>query len=100
MPPRKTKTTEKYWELRRFKEVKLKKPMKVDIVKENSEYILSVRDFSIFAWGTSLLEVQEEIKEDMYYLYSSLFLENKNLGEPMIEMKENFKKYLYAAKKN
>lgn len=92
--------TEQYWELRSFKNIKLKKPIKVDIVKENGEYILSVRNFNIFAYGKNLLDVQEEIKRDMYYLYSSLFLEDKNLGKPMIELKEKFKEYLYATKKN
>jgi hypothetical protein len=99
MPPKTKKTvTETYWELRSFKEIKLEKPIKVDIIKEHGEYILTVRDFPVYAWGQNLLEVQKEIKEDLYDLYSSLFLENKNLGKPMIELKETFKQYLDAAK--
>ncbi len=101
MPPKTKKVvTERYWEVRSFKDIKLKKPIKVDIIKEHGEYILTVRDFPVYAWGQNLLEVQEEIKEELYDLYSSLFLENKNLGKPMIEAKETFKQYLYAADKN
>jgi hypothetical protein len=102
MPPIKTKKViiERYWELMTFKDTILKKPIKVEIIKEQGEYILTVRDFPVYAWGQNLLEVQEEIKEELYDLYSSLFLENKNLGKPMIEAKENLKQYLYAADKN
>jgi hypothetical protein len=99
MPPKTKKTVkERYWELRSFKNIKLKEPMKVDIIKEHGEYVLTVKDFPIYTWGKNLLEVQEEIKEELYDLYSSLFLENKNLGKPMIELKETFKQYVYAAK--
>ena len=99
MPPNKV-IKEQYWELRSFKNIKLKKPIKVDVIKENGEYILSTRDFNVYAYGENLLEVQEEIRIDMYDLYSSLFLEDKNLGKPMIELKERFKDYLYVTKEN
>ncbi len=101
MPPKTKKVIiERYWELRSFKEIKLEKPIKVDIKKEKEEYILSVRDFPIFTYGKNLLEVQEDIEEDLWKLYSILFLKDINLGKPMIELKETFKQYLYAAEKS
>ena len=98
MPPKK-KIIKIYWECRSFKDIKLKKPIEVDIIKEkDSNYILSVSELNIWEKKKKLLDVQSELEDDLFYLYESLFLKKLNLHPSAEKIKENFKKYLYVAK--
>ena len=99
MSPKK-EIIKKYWECRSFKDIKLKKPIEVDIIKEkDGDCILSVSELNIWAYGKKLLDVQSELEDDLFYLYESLFLKKLNLHPSAEKIKENFKKYLYATKK-
>lgn len=91
----------KWWEVRRFKGIKLKEPIKVIYDKnKEGEYLFTIDDLNIFAYGKDLKEVQEEIKRDLYYVYDKLFLQKLDLAPPAEKIKENFKKYLYAPAEN
>ena len=84
-----------YYYIKRFKGIELKKSIKVNLqIETDGDWILSIGNLNLFAYGENLSKVKKEIKQDLYHLYNSLFIDNLRVAGSAKIIKENFKEYL------
>lgn len=76
-----------YYFIENINEITLSKPIKVNIEKENGEYISSIENLNLFTYGENLKEVIDELKYDLKELYNDLFESKYKLANPAIEFK-------------
>jgi len=69
-----------YYFIENINEITLSKPIKVNIEKENGEYVSSIENLNLFTYGENLKEVINELKSDLYYVYKRLFIDNVEVG--------------------
>lgn len=67
-------------------DVNLNQPLTVEIEKEN-DYVASISNLNLFAYGDNLEAVIEELKKELLDLYNDLFRGKYKLAKPAIEMK-------------
>lgn len=83
-----------YYFIENLNEITLSKPIKVNIEKENGEYISSIENLNLFTYGENLKEVIDELKSDLFYVYKRLFIENLEVGGNAKETKKELLNYL------
>ena len=83
-----------YYFIENLSEITLSKPIKVNIEKENGEYISSIENLNLFTYGENLKEVIDELKSDLFYVYKRLFIENLEVGGNAKETKKELLNYL------
>ena len=83
-----------YYFIENLNEITLSKPIKVNIEKENGEYISSIENLNLFTYGENLKEVIDELKSDLFYVYKRLFIENLEVGGNEKETKKELLNYL------
>ena len=83
-----------YYFIENLNEITLSKPIKVNIEKENGEYISSIENLNLFTYGENLKDVIDELKSDLFYVYKRLFIENLEVGGNAKETKKELLNYL------
>lgn len=76
-----------YYFIENIEKKHLSKPLKVSIEKENDEYISFIENLNIFAYGSNLNEVMDELKYDLNELYTDLFSNKYQLSNTANEFK-------------
>lgn len=72
-------------------EIQLKEPLTVEIEK-GEDYVASIRNLNLFAYGDNLELVIKELKEELNDLYNDLFSGKYKLAKPANEMKSYIEK--------
>lgn len=72
-------------------EIQLKEPLTVEIEKDE-DYVVSIRNLNLFAYGDDLELVLKELKEELIDLYNDLFSGKYKLAKPAQEMKSYLEK--------
>jgi hypothetical protein len=83
-----------YYFIENINEIILTKPLKVNIEKEDGEYISSIENLNLFTYGQNLKEVIDELKNDLFYVYKRLFIDNVEVGGNAKETKKELLNYL------
>ena len=83
-----------YYFIEKINEITLTKPLKVNIEKENGEYISSIENLNLFTYGENLKEVIDELKTDLFYIYKRLFIDSVEVGGNAKETKKELLNYL------
>ena len=83
-----------YYFIENINEIALSKPIKVNIEKENGEYISSIENLNLFTYGQNLKEVIDELKNDLFYIYKRLFIDNAEVGGNAEQTKKVLLNYL------
>lgn len=77
-----------YYYLTCTSNLKFKAPLKINLEKEDGDFVGSINALNIFSFSTSLSEVIEELKNDIEDLYDTLFIEESNLSPKAQEIKK------------
>lgn len=69
-----------YYFIENINEITLSKPIKVNIEKENGEYISSIENLNLFTYGHNLKKTIDELKSDLFYVYRRIFIDKVSVG--------------------
>jgi hypothetical protein len=83
-----------YYFIENINEIILTKPLKVNIEKENGEYISSIENLNLFSYGHSLKETIDELKGDLFYVYKRIFIDKVLVGGNAESIKNELINYL------
>ena len=88
------KKNKMYYFIDHIEGLNLIEPLRVEVIKENDEYISTIQNLNLYAYNENIDESIEELKNDLKDLYEDLFKSDYILANRAISLKKEFSKFL------